>query len=115
MLKARIAVALLVVAFCLAFSAVALAYTTHQWAGNGYHLNSGQNGFTNFVAAMNESWGSGENRAVCAGIREVGNNCVGRGSTAFFNTTGHIFVEAEAYLHNHDAEAGTFNGWYFGN
>jgi hypothetical protein len=53
---------------------------------------------------MNESWAKGENRT-----------CVGRGYTAYFNTTGHVYVEAEAYLHNHDSEAGYFNGWYFGN
>jgi hypothetical protein len=115
MLKARIAVVLAVVVSCFAFTAVALAYTTIHWAGNGYYLNSGQNGFTNYIAAMNESWGKGENRAVCAGIRGIGDTCVGRGSTAYYHTTGYIYVEAEAYLHDHDTEAGYFNGWYFGN
>jgi hypothetical protein len=115
MFKARIAAVLAVVVCCLACTAVALAYTTIHWAGNGYYLSSGQNGFTNYIAAMNESWGKGENRAVCAGIRGIGDTCVGRGYTAYFNTTGHVYVEAEAYLHNHDSEAGYFNGWYFGN
>src|SRR4030088_556113 len=112
MVKVRIAAVLAVVVCCLAFASVALAYSTHHWAGNGYYLASGQNGFTNYTRAMNESWGSGENRAVCAGIREIGSTCVGRGSTAYYHTTGYIYVYAEAYLHNHDTEAGYFNGWY---
>jgi hypothetical protein len=86
----------------------------HHWAGNGYHLASGQSGFLNHKTGLDESWGRGEGRAVCAGIREVENTCVGRGETAYYTTYHGIYVESEPYLHNHDPEGGTFNGWYWG-
>ena len=114
MVKVRIVAVLSVAACCLAFAATAFAYQTVEWAGNGYHLESGQNGFLNRKRAMNESWGKGENRAVCSGLREIGDTCVGRGSTAEYHTTNFIYVILEAYLHNHDTEGGFFHGWYFG-
>jgi hypothetical protein len=40
MFKARIAAVLAVVVCCLACTAVALAYTTIHWAGNGYYLST---------------------------------------------------------------------------
>jgi hypothetical protein len=115
MIKVRIlAVLAVVVACCLTSVATAFAYETVHWAGSGYYLASGQNGFLNRTRAMNESWGTGENRAVCSGLRGIGDSCVGRGSTAHYHTQGYIYVYLEAYLHNHDTEAGYFNGWYFG-
>lgn len=115
MSKTRPTVVLAVLACCLVFVTVAFAeFTTHHWAGNGYHLASGQNGFLNRKVPLAESWGKGENRAVCAGIREIGSTCVNRGETAFYHTVGFIHVESEPYLHNHDPEAGEFNGWYWG-
>jgi len=115
MVKARILAVLAVVACCCLTSvATAFGYETIHWAGNGYFLASGQNGFLNRTRAMNESWGKGENRAVCSGLRNIGDTCVGRGSTAEYHTQGYIYVYLEAYLHNHDTEGGYFNGWYFG-
>ncbi len=82
--------------------------TQYHWAGNGYYLASGQNGFTNYeVNNLFESVGLGENRAVCAGIRGVGNMCVGRGQTARYST-GSEYFGFEPYLHNHDTEGGDF-------
>jgi hypothetical protein len=118
MVKVRILAILatvLAVAACgLTSVATASAYETVHWAGNGYYLASGQNGFLNRTRAMNESWGKGENRAVCSGLRGIGDSCVGRGSTASYHTQGYIYVYLEADLHNHDTEAGYFNGWSFG-
>jgi hypothetical protein len=113
MSKRRIAAALAAFTTSLMFVAAAAAeeFKTYQWAGNGYHLNSGQNGFLNRKLFLNEAIGIGENRAVCAGIREVGDSCVGRGEYAFYH---HSTVYSEPYLHNHDAEAGYFYGWYTG-
>jgi hypothetical protein len=114
MAKARIAAIVAVLACCLALVATAFAtFSRHQWAGNGYHLESGQNGFLNHDVILDESQGKGENRAVCAGIRGIGDTCVGRGEEAVYGTKG-IAVEAEPYIHNHDAEAGYFNAWYYG-
>lgn len=116
MFKVRTFAVLAVLACCLVSVAAASAqeYETIHWAGNGYYLSSGQNGFLNRTRAMNESWGKGENRAVCAGLRGIGETCGGRGSTPHFHTEGYIYVYLEAYLHNHDEEGGYFNGWYFG-
>lgn len=116
MAKARIAAILVVLACCLVGAATAFAtFTATQWAGQAekYHLNSGQSGFLNHNVILDETWGKGENRAVCSGVRNLGQTCVGRGETAFFGTKG-IEVEAEPSLHNHDAEAGYFKGYYFG-
>jgi hypothetical protein len=118
MVKVRILAILatvMAVAACgLTSVATGSAYETVHWAGNGYSLASGQNGFLNRTRAINESWGKGENRAVCSGLRGISDSCVGRGSTASYHTQGYIYVYLEAYLHNHDTEAGYFAGWYFG-
>jgi len=115
MSHARVSAVVAVLIAGLIFVAVAFAeYTTHHWAGNGYYLASGQNGFLNSKVSLAESWGSGENRAVCAGIREIGDTCVGRGATAYYHTVNWIHVWSEPYLHNHDTEGGFFNGWYWG-
>jgi hypothetical protein len=78
----------------------------HHWAGNGYYLASGQNGFSNYYVYVYTSEGEGENRAVCAGIRGVGSTCVGRGYTASYGTGAEWYKEV--YLHNHDTEGGYF-------
>jgi hypothetical protein len=90
------------------FAAQALAT---EWAGNGYYLASGQNGFLNYKVNLYASEGKGENRAVCAGIRSYGNSCVGRGYYAWYALS--FYVYNEPYLHNHDTEGGYFHGWYF--
>jgi hypothetical protein len=88
--------------------AVALAV---EWTGAHYHLNSGQSGFTNYNVIVQISSGRGENRAVCASIRGKGEiNCVGRGETASFIEPYPII--GEPFIHNHDAEAGYFKGYY---
>jgi hypothetical protein len=115
MAKARIVAVLAVFACCLVVVATAFAVDERRlWAGNKYHLNSGQNGFLNYNVALDESQGEGEDRAVCAGIRGIGETCVGRGSEAVYETVNGIYIEAEPYIHNHDTEAGYFFGWYWG-
>ena len=65
--------------------------------------------------ALAESWGYGENRLACAGIREIGRTCaVNRGETVYYHTVNWIGVWSEPYLHNHDTEGGYFQGWYWG-
>ncbi len=103
--------ALIVVAAVAAFGTFASqASAKVHWAGNSYHLESGQNGFLNHKVELFFSEGKGENRAVCAGIREIESNCVGRGSFALYTLP--FYVIGEPYLHNHDTEGGFFNGWY---
>jgi hypothetical protein len=104
--------ALIVVAAvaCLGVFGVAQAQAV-EWAGNGYYLASGQNGFLNHTVRLYASDGYGENRAVCAGIRGVGDTCVGRGYIAEFILA--YDIESEPYLHNHDTEGGYFHGFYF--
>jgi hypothetical protein len=94
---------------CGLFAAVALAALT-EWAGTGYHLESGQNGFLNHDVNLFYSKGKGEDRAVCAGIREVEKTCAGRNESAVYDLPYYVFKEP--YLHNHDAEGGYFHGWY---
>lgn len=115
MAKTRIAIVLAVLACSLVFVAAAFAaFEKHEWAGNGYHLESGQNGFLNENVILDESKGKGESRAVCAGIRGFeGEVCVGRGAEAVFTTKG-IAVEGDPYIHNHDPEAGYFHAWFWG-
>jgi hypothetical protein len=105
-----------VFACCLAVVAIAFAGEDRErhWAGNGYHLESAQTGWLNHKTGLDESWGRGENRAVCSGIGSIGQTCVNRGETAYYTTYEGIYVESEPYLHNHDGEAGYFNGWYWG-
>jgi hypothetical protein len=114
MAKARIVAVLVVFVCCLVIVATAFATDErHLWAGNSYHLESGQNGFLNYNVILTESQGEGIDRAVCAGVRGIGETCVGRGSEAVYGLKG-IYVEAEPYIHNHDAEGGYFYGWYWG-
>ncbi len=115
MFKSRTVIAVVAVfASCLVFAAAAFAaFETHHWAGGGYFLASGQNGFLNTNVFLNETWGTGENRAVCSGISGFGKTCVNRGETARYNTKG-IEVEGDPDLHNHDTEDGYFNGWFWG-
>jgi hypothetical protein len=108
MRKIRVLIVIAVLTCCGAFAAQALAT---EWAGNGYYLASGQNGFTNYKVNLYASEGKGENRAVCAGIRYYGNNCVGRGFYAWYPLP--FYVHGEPYLHNHDSEGGYSHGWYY--
>jgi hypothetical protein len=109
MSKLRVLTAIAVLTCCGVLAAAAFAVQT-EWAGNGYHLNSGQNGFLNHKVNLYYSRGHGENRAVCAGIREWEKACVGRGEYAVFELSFYVFNEP--YLHNHDTEGGYFHGWY---
>jgi hypothetical protein len=109
MRKLRMLILVGAVVCCAVFAALALASRT-EWAGNGYHLESGQNGFLNHKINFFLSEGKGENRAVCAGIRGVEESCVPRGSYAVYDLP--FYIEGEPYLHNHDPEGGYFHGWY---
>jgi hypothetical protein len=106
----------LIAVLALACSSVAFAAETYatQWAGQNekYYLASGQSGYLNRTVKIYLSEGFGENRAVCAGIRYYGDNCVGRGSTATYSYKATL-VESEPYLHNHDEENGYFKGWWY--
>ena len=102
--------ALIVVAAILCCATFAPSAQAAEWAGNGYYLASGQNGFTNYKVNLYWSEGKGETRAVCAGIRGYGSNCVSRGYYAAYWLS--FYVNGEPYLHNHDAEGGYFRGWY---
>ncbi len=93
---------------CGMFAAQALAT---EWAGHGYYLASGQNGFLNYKVNLYASEGLGEDRAVCAGIRYYEKSCVGRGAYAWYALS--FYVSGEPYLHNHDPENGYFHGWYY--
>jgi|ERR1039457_2374065 hypothetical protein len=106
MRRFRTLLAFTVLAFVL-FVATALAV---EWAGNGYYLASGQSGYLNHTVTIQEASGRGENRAVCAGIRYYGDDCVGRGSTAAYIEPYPVL--SEPYLHNHDTEGGYFHGYY---
>ncbi len=94
----------------LCFALFVAAASAIEWAGNGYYLASGQSGYLNRTVTIQASSGKGENRAVCAGIRYYGYQCVGRGSTASYIEPYPVF--SEPYLHNHDAEGGYFHGYY---
>jgi hypothetical protein len=109
MRKLRMLMVTTVIACCCMFAALALAGST-EWAGNGYHLSSGQSGYLNHKVSLYLSEGKGEDRAVCAGIRYYEKSCVGRGSYAFYELSN--YVDGEPELHNHDAEGGYFHGWY---
>jgi hypothetical protein len=109
MRKLRVLMLIAVVACCGVFTALALASRT-EWAGNGYYLSSGQNGFLNHKVNLYLSEGLGSNRAVCAGIRGIEESCVGRGAYALYDLG--YYVEGEPYIHNHDPEGGYFQGWY---
>lgn len=93
------------------FLLVAAAAFAVEWAGNHYYLASGQNGFLNHTVSEYESVGVGENRAVCAGIRYIGNKCVGRGEVAYYRPSEELV--SEPYLHNHDTEGGYFHGYWY--
>ena len=108
-MRRRTLLAVLVTTFFLLTAAAAFAV---EWAGNGYYLASGPNGFLNHTVHIYLSEGLGENRAVCAGIRGYGDTCVGRGSVASYSYKATV-VESEPYLHNHDTEAGYFHGWWY--
>jgi hypothetical protein len=94
----------------VAFFAVAATALAIKWTGPNYYLASGQNGFLNKTVIVQASFGKGENRAVCAGIRGYGDTCVGRGSIASYIEP--YAVLSEPYIHNHDTEAGYFIGEY---
>jgi|GEM_PF-3509758 hypothetical protein len=108
MRRLRAPILIAVVCSCV-FAALALAART-EWAGNGYHLASGQSGYLNHKVSLYLSEGKGEDRAVCAGIRSYEKSCVGRGSYALYDLS--FYVNGEPELHNHDGEAGYFHGWY---
>jgi len=109
MRKIRLLIAVVAVV-CLGVFGVAQAQAL-EWAGNGYYLASGQNGFLNSSVYLYASDGYGENRAVCAGIRGVGDSCAGRGYIAEYVLSSDVY--SEPYLHNHDAEGGYFHGFYY--
>ncbi|MGP0102602.1 MAG: hypothetical protein ACLPUT_13415 [Solirubrobacteraceae bacterium] len=100
----------LVAATTVAFFAVVVTALAINWTGSHYYLSSGQNGFLNRTVIVQASFGKGENRAVCAGIRYYGLSCVGRGSIASYIEP--YAVLSEPYLHNHDTEGGYFVGEY---
>ncbi len=106
MRRLRTLFAFTVLAFVV-FVAAALAV---EWAGNGYYLSSGQSGYLNHTVNIQVSSGNGEDRAVCAGIRYYGDQCVGRGATAKYVEPYPVL--SEPYLHNHDYEGGYFHGYY---
>jgi hypothetical protein len=110
MRKIRLLIAVLVVVAFATFVAVALANRI-EWAGNKYHLNSAQTGYTNYAVEAFASEGHGENRAVCSAFRySPEQSCVGRGGYSLYLLGSYHIVEP--YIHNHDAEAGYFHGWY---
>lgn len=105
--------ALILIAALASFGTIGVAAAQAEglWAGNGYFLASGQNGFLNHTVELEISTGIGNNRAVCAGIRGYADECAPRGSAASEDLEKR--VKSEPYLHNHDTEGGTFEGWWW--
>jgi len=82
-----------------------------EWAGNGYYLSSGQNGFLNRKVWLYATNGYGEGPANCAGIRGYGNGCAGPREFSAYVLAGDVY--SEPYLHNHSTFGGTFKGYYY--
>jgi hypothetical protein len=95
---------------CLGVFGVAEAQAL-EWAGNGYYLSSGQNGFLNHSVYLYASNGYGEGVASCAGIRGYGNGCAGPNEISSYVLAGDVY--SEPYLHNHSTYGGYFKGYYF--
>jgi len=103
--------ALLAVVAILCLGIFAAAAQAVEWAGNGYYLVSGQNGFLNHKVWLYAADGIGEGVASCAGIREVAKGCAGPWEVSGYVLSGDVW--SEPYLHNHDTKAGTFKGYYY--
>jgi hypothetical protein len=85
-----------------------------EWAGSGYHLAGGQNGFLNHKVPLFASDVLATGSAIgCAGIREVAPVVCEEfpGSGAGVTLANDVFSEPD--LHNHSTFEGTFRGFYF--
>ena len=85
-----------------------------EWAGNGYYLAGGQNGFLNHKVSLHSSYVLATGSAIgCAGIREVvAVSCEQyAGSGAGVVLANDVYAEPD--LHNHSAFGGTFRGFYY--
>jgi hypothetical protein len=102
---------LLAISTC-AFASAASAEVI-EWAGHGYHLAGGQNGFLNHKVSIKASDVLATSEAIgCAGIREVVpvscEEFAGSGAGVVLLNA----VTAEPDLHNHSTFEGTFRGFY---
>ncbi len=102
--------ALLTVCFATAGAASA---TTIEWAGNGYSLESGQNGFLNHKVFLYASEVIGTSAMLgCAGIREVEPLNCEKEEGELAGVVKAVEYFSEPYLHNHGSKRGTFRGFY---
>jgi hypothetical protein len=95
----------------LAFAASSEAV---EWAGNGYHLAGGQNGFLNHKVNLYASDVLATSSAIgCAGIREVVPVVCEEYAGSGAGVTLAYDVYSEPDLHNHSTFEGTFRGFYY--
>ncbi len=109
----RTLVALLAVLAVLAVTAGAASATTIEWAGSGYALESGQNGFLNHKVFLFASEVIGTSAMLgCAGIREVEPLNCEKEEGELAGVVKAVEYFSEPYLHNHGLKRGTFRGFY---
>lgn len=104
---------LLAIVAASAVAANAASAETIEWAGNGYHLASGQNGFLNHKVWLYASDVKGTSAMLgCAGIREVEPLNCEKSVGELAGVVKALEYWSEPYLHNHGTKEGTFDGWY---
>jgi hypothetical protein len=101
-------------AACMCGLTFAASSEAVEWAGNGYYLASGQNGFLNYKVHLYASDVLATSGQIgCAGIREY--NAVVceeyAGSGAGVVRAEDVYSEPD--LHNHGTKGGTFRGFYY--
>jgi hypothetical protein len=85
-----------------------------EWAGNGYYLASGQNGFLNHKVWIYASDVLATGSAIgCAGIREVAPVVCEAYAGSGAGVTEAYEYWSEPDLHNHSTFGGTFRGFYY--
>jgi hypothetical protein len=113
-MRKSLAVVLASVAACTSALAFAASSEAVEWAGNGYYLAGGQNGFLNHKVYLYASDVVATGSAIgCAGIREVvAVVCESyAGSGAGVTLANDVYSEPD--LHNHSTFGGTFRGFYY--
>jgi hypothetical protein len=107
---------LLVLAALICFSAFGVASAqAEEWAGNGYHLEPGQNGFLNRKVWIYAYDGEGLGGVlVCTGIRGLeGSEICSTSTEEIVGKTYLAEYYSEPYLHNHSTKGGDFRGWWY--
>ncbi len=101
-------------AACVGGLSFAASSEAVEWAGNGYHLAGGQNGFLNHKVNLNGSYVLATSSAIgCAGIREVVPVSCEEYAGSGAGVTLAYDVYSEPDLHNHSTFEGTFRGFYY--